>query len=88
MRPLWPIQSPGSRSRAENYLEHSLTHSSICQVTFYFTGRGWEYRERKTGALFWRNSKAWFTAITFTYWGRPFKLQVSSKFAGQDFIPH
>lgn len=41
--------------------------------------------------MFWRNSrpiKAWLSAITFTYWGWPFKLQVSSKFASQDFIPH
>lgn len=38
-----------------------------------------------------RNSgpiRAWLSAVTFTYWGWAFKLQVSSKFAGQDFIPH
>lgn len=52
-------------------------------------GRDWESIEkRKTGEMFWRNSKAWLGVITFTYWGRPFKLQVSSKFAGQDFIPN
>lgn len=32
--------------------------------------------------------KAWLSAITFTYWGWALKLQVSSKLAGQDFIPY